>query len=522
MMIRYLSIILPLLLLTVSIPATAQEDEVIQRVNEYVELLKAEKYGEAKGYWALLDQSRSEDLKIEYENCPLKLEIGSPLWQHLSEIRAGTAEFRVSVVSIARDYAKVTYSILLPADTLWGTHYFLVGGVTEPQLVATPNVYTDSWESTETDFLRLRYRDETIFNTQAAAQTDQFIRELGKKLGVSNEKMFILETIKLNGVLCGTYGEVELITGKQALGTFMKNYDGIVSKHFPPFHEIARFMVAYANEKLPPVTLPFMEYGTATFLGGRWGRSADVLEALGSYLYLNDLVSLDTLITAKDFATFNANPDFAYPLAGLFCNFLFDKLGRADYFKLYRQLSGSDADVAAITRADFQKAVGTATGTEWSSLIAEFKSWLPDNDSGRMAAGASEAGKLVYETGLKGILLRMYEDSLWYNVVARVDDPDTKAAILLRQRYGSKYSSSLFQEQFPDTIFDNYQYGILFSNVEAGAYSYVANNIIGKYIVGMTGDEPIYDPSSGEIRFRVDKAILPPLDGYVMFIQFVK
>lgn len=505
-----------------SAPLFAQEEDVKKMCHEYVELLKYEKYNDAIEYWSLLDRTRTEELKIEYIGCPVKLEVGSPLWQYIDEIRAGEAEYRVSLISTSRDFAQIKYSIITATDTVWGMQYALLTGLSQPRLVSPTHVYSDSWEQEQTDFIRLRYRDNKLYSPLAGELADDFIRETASILGVSNEKMLILETLKLNGFLCGTYGEVSQMAGEEGLGAFVKSYDGVVSKYFPPYNELARFMVVYANDNLPPATLPLLEHGTATFLGGRWGRSAQVLSALGSYLYQNDLVNLDTLITAASFKTFHSNPDFAYPLAGLFCEFLFNKLGREEYFRLYREMSGDVDRVNAITSADFKQAVTASTGLPWDALVEEFKSWLPENDYGGMSAGASTEGELRYESGLKGVLVRIFEAPDAYNVVAELDSPDIKAAVLLRQRMSDEYGSFLFEDQFPDTLYDDYHYGILFSTQEAGTYSYLSNVITGKYISMMTGDEPIYDSETGGVRFRIDKALLPPLGDFVLHMQLVK
>jgi len=499
-----------------------QDKEVIRLCNDYVDMLKDGKYDQARELWNLLDRTRAEELKINYQGCPLKLEIGSPLWQHLDDIRSGKAEYRVSLVTLSRDFAKVTYSIVSPSDTTWGTQYVLVGGVVEPQFVSSTHVFSDAWEQVETKYIRLHYRDAKIFDADVTDRADDFIHRMGDMLGVSNEKMVILETIKLNGFLCGSYGEVESMSGVQGLGAFVKSYDGVVGKYFPPYQELAQFMVAYANDTLPPVTLPIMQYGTATFLGGRWGRSARVLSALGAYLYQNDLVTLDTLITAADFATFNSNPDFAYPLAGLFCEFMFDKLGRDKYFTLYRQLSGTSAEVNAITAAAFKQTVATAAGGNWENLIKEFKAWLPQHSYAGIAAGADDTGELRYESGLKGVLVRVYEDSNAYDVVAKLDSSDIKVALVLRQRIGNDYQSFLFDDQFPDTLYNDYHYGILFSSAEAGTYDYITNRITGKYISGMTGDQAIYDPKSGEVRFRIEKYLVPSFSDYEPHLLLMK
>jgi hypothetical protein len=46
--------------------------------------------------------------------------------------------------------------------------------------------------------------------------------------------------------------------------------------------------------------------------------------------------------------------------------------------------------------------------------------------------------------------------------------------------------------------------------------------ITGKYIAGMTGDALIYDPESGEVRFTVDRSLLPTFGNYSLHIHVMK
>ena len=510
---RLLAIIL--LLVSQTVFAQDKERDIEKFFTRYVDLLKKGDYPEALNCWGLLDRTISDQLKLQYVNEPVKLEMESPLWRNIEALRAGTATIKVDTIRFSRDFAQIYYTIKSGNQSTVGRSYAISESVLNPSFVSSLHVYCEAWEETNSRFLRLKYRDPSLFQTSAVEDADQFIEATAKRLGISNEKMMILETIKFNAFLCESYGEVEQITGKLALGAMMPSMDAVISKYMPPYHEICQFLVNYSQKDLPSHTLPFMKYGTATFLGGRWGRSPEVLHSLGSYLYLNDLAPIDTLIPRAWFEGFESNPDFAYPIAGLFCEYVWNKIGRERFFELYRQMSGTREQVDAITADNFKQAVSAAIGKDWATIEKEFKNGMMQAKYTGIAPGARDKGNLVLESGTPSLQVRVLEDSTHYNFFVKLTQNDAQGALLLANMGPSPYKSFLFGEQFTDTTYLNQVYGIRFSAAEAGTYNYYTNEITGKYIVGVTANEPLADKSGSTLRFRVEKKLLDGFDKLV-------
>ncbi|MGB5105298.1 MAG: hypothetical protein WBP42_01135 [Candidatus Zixiibacteriota bacterium] len=504
-----------MLLISQTVFAQDKEHDIEKFFTNYVELLKKADYPEALNCWGLLDRTISDQLKLQYANEPIKLEMESPLWRNIEAIRAGTATVEVDTIRFSRDFAQIYYAVKTDGKSYVGRSYAISESVLNPSFVSAVHVYCEAWEETSSRFIRLKYRDPSLFQTTALEDADVFVEETAKKLGISNEKMMILETLKFNAFLCESYGEVEQIAGKLALGAMMPSMDAVISKYMPPYHEISQFLVNYSLKDAPSHTLPILKYGTATFLGGRWGRSPEVLHSLGSYLYLNDLSPIDTLIPPAWFETFEANPDFAYPIAGLFCEFVWNKIGRTKYFELYRQMSGTRAQVEAITVDQFKQAVATALGSDWAAIEAEFKEGIKQTKYSGIAPGSQDQGNLVLESGTSALQVRVVEDSTHYNFVVKLAQNDAQGALLLANMGPSPYKSFLFGEQFTDSTYFNQVYGIRFSAAEAGTYNYYTNEITGKYIVGVTSDQPLADKSGSTLRFRVEKKLLDGFDKMV-------
>ncbi len=504
-----------LLILTATAAAQDKERDIEKFFLGYVELLKSGDYPEAQNRWALIDRTIADQLRLQFAGEPMKLELGSPLWANIGALRSDAATIKIDTVRFSRDFARINYTITNGKAAYEGRAYAVAQSVLQPSLVSPTHVYCEAWEEARSTYFRVRFRDPSLFEQSNLEKLDNFVHRTAVQLGISNERLVILETLKANIFLCESYGEVEQITGHLALGHYEQSMDAIISKYLPPYNEVAQFLVSYALKEPPAHTHPFFRYGTATFLAGRWGRSEPVLAMIGKYLFDNQLAPLEPLMTVDSFATFEANPDFAYPIAGMFCEFLWSKLGRDSYLQLYREMSGSAEKVRAITLDQFKSTVAAAAKVEWASLDSDFKSWIKARGRTGIRPGARIVGQPIFESGVASMLVRIYEDSASYNFVVAPKNGPVEGAVLLSSMAETPFKSFLFEEQFPDTTYKNCRYGVLFSAAEIGAYDYYSNEITGKYIVGLSGDEPIANAEGTEYRFNVDKNLL---QGFRMYL----
>jgi hypothetical protein len=234
---------------------------------------------------------------------------------------------------------------------------------------------------------------------------------------------------------------------------------------------------------------------------------------LGGYIYTSGNCEWSDLLTYDSFRNWEDNPDFTYPVAGLFCKFLFEEIGREKYFQLYRQLSGSEAEVKAITEKKFQDVVAAITGKTWVALQAEFKTYVSKQSSAGIFAGAPDRGKLVYQSGTTEFQIRILEDSAYYNVEITPKAGDVKAAVLIGgSNDHGPYESFLFKVYFLESAWNYQHYALIFSVGEVGTYDFYTNAITGKYSVDFSAGEPILNPGTHQYRFRVEKQLLSDID----------
>ncbi len=499
--------------------ADYSEEDISKFFYRYAESLRIENYQVANTFWALYDQSMTSQLKISYQDAPVKLEIGSLLWQSLPGMRSDELSLRVKDVEINRGFAKVTY-LVIGQDTAEGVHYVDVESNTDPYLVSPLQVFGGNWDRDRSTYFDIVYRDPSLLEPSDLQKADNFLQQTAHYLGMPNEKLVILESLHARTYLCQSYGEIEQLNGGWKFDSFYEPADAIVSRYLPDRNQIVQFLVNYSLDDLPSHTLPIFKYGTATFIGGQNGRSRDVSLSLGKYIYQNAFTKLEDLMTAAGFDSLEANPDFSYPVAAVFCEYLFDKLGRDDYFKLYREMSGSQAAVDSITAESCKANVAEALATDWPTVESGLNDYVSKIEYTDILPGASEEGELLFQSGYPGVLLKIVEDDKYINFIVDADSSAFSAAVL--SGYPTKtsdYSSFLFKEHFPDTTYDQQHFGVIFTANEIGCYDYYTNEISGKYIVGLTDDQPLSTDKKGEYRFRILKGLLPTFSKEAITLQ---
>jgi hypothetical protein len=503
--------------------AEIPQSEIQQFFFGYVEALKAGDTQSALNHWSLLDRTWGDQLGIGYKDVPVKLEAGSALLSNLDLLRSGAAKITIDTIAMNRGFARINYRIVTKDTAYTDVHYAITSATVRPSLTSSLRVFTESWDQVPGKYYDLICRDMKLLEKGNIEIADRFIEETAKTLGISPEKMAKLEQGKFRMVLCGSFGEMQQLTGLSAYGDFYRPLDAVISKYSPPYHEMVQFLVTYALDSLPLFTLPFMEEGTATFLGGREGRTASVMLYLGGYIYSSGNCEWSDLLTYDKFPSWEENPYFTYPVAGLFCKFLFEQIGREKYLQLYRQLSGTEAQVRAITEKNFNDAVAAVTGKTWIALQAEFKTYVAKQSSAGILAGAPDRGKLVYQSGTSDFQIRIMEDSAYYNVEVTPTTGNARAAVLIGEGEAQdSYESFLFREYFPESAWKRQRYALIFSANEVGTYNFYTNSITGKYSVGFAANDPILIPGSNQYRFRVEKQLLGGLDNQVLKLYQLK
>lgn len=499
-----------LLLLSSSVFATEiNEDAVGRAFARYIEALRIADYQTALEFWSLYDRTLTDQLKLQYPDAPVKLEVGSPIWNNIEAIRAGQMRLDVTGIELNRGFAKIDY-VMTGADSILGVAYMDIESHQEPHLITPLQVFAEHWDHTTSDYFEVISRDPSLLEESNLALADEYLKNTAERLGLSREKLIVLETFYVRTYLCQSFGEIEQLTSNGELGAVYLPADAIVSRFCPDRNQIAQFLVEYAIDDLPSQTLPLFKFGTATFLGGHHGRSRDVSLSLGKYIFKNGFTKLEDLMTVAGFSAMEDNPDFSYPVAALFCSYLYDMMGRGQFLGLYRQMSGTMAQIKAISVEDCRSAVSQTLGVEWPEIESSFAAYVDSYSYTAAQPGGSDQGKLVLQSGIPGVLVQISSDDTYLNFLIKADSTQYSAAVLSK-RVGenSSYRSFLFNEHFPEMEYDRRHFGVIFTPSEVGCYDYFTNEIIAKYIVGFTADDALTTGAKGEYRFRILKELMP-------------
>jgi hypothetical protein len=505
---RWLVTVAVLLVAATTVLAQTDEAAFREMFESYVAALEAGDFETALEFWHEDVIASAELLGLEYSGHALKLEVGSPLGEHLVQLASGTCSAEFTEVDLSRGFARISYRVG-DCDTASGVSYAQVDADGRPVLVTPLTVFADSWEMLPAEYFTLMYRDHSVLRTECVDFADQFIADVMRDFELSERTINHFRNVKPLQYLCRSVGEMKQLSGSTDPGVFYRPTDAVISRLFPDRHQIAQLLVTYSLDDSPPHTAPLMLRGTATFIGGALGRSSELMLSLGKYLYLNDFTKLDDIMTVAGWEGLESNPDFSYPLAAAFCRFLYERLGRWQYFNLYRALSGNHADIEAITADAFKIQTAAAMETDWQSAEQEFRDWLENYTYKAIEPGATTSGELIYESGVPGVVVQIYDGNTHYHFVAQPDSANFNAAILANVRGESRrYRSFLFREQYPRRDYNQERLAVAFSAQEVGTYDYFTNELTGKYIVGLTGEQPVQS-SNGEIRFKIEKRLLP-------------
>ncbi len=201
------------------------------------------------------------------------------------------------------------------------------------------------WPVIETRFFRIHHQPEVVPSAVAMAELDRFTAATAGKVGFSTEDLADLESTRLDYYLCDD-ATVQRLTGYPTKGMADLRGRAVISSHFPHFHELAHLLVDMTFEETPLQTLPVVQEGLACLLGGRWGRSPEVVLYTG---WVNDhfgMGSLDEVLTQEAWNSFGGGADVAYPLGALLCETVRREAGWAGVMELNRKVAGSAESTA--------------------------------------------------------------------------------------------------------------------------------------------------------------------------------
>lgn len=493
------------LLLTLTMPSSANLG--VELMTEYFDLLSSGNYESASYLWQKSSRERSQRFGIAYDNIELKTDCNSPLVRNLSYLKKGMYSPYSRVESLGKGYVKVQFSAKIGTDTI-GHSYFTMNDGKYLWLIYPQDYYAREWDVVESEYLRVHVHPSKAksLNPVTLEAADQFIRNTADSLQLSPTDLALLKANKIEYYYCDSTTTVADITGTDTEGTFDMASDDVISARFPHFHELVHFLVAFKLRVQAMYTLPVLREGVAVMYGGRWGKSASSLYALGAFMYQNELVDMDSLLTLDGFAALSG-ADVNYPVAGILSAFLKQKLGLEGYLKVYRSASTDYDSLQAMTSGQIQTRLASAAGfADWATLIKEFETYL---GSFATAHGDVIAGDVSGSSLVKNKNVEVKDSKDWITVIVHGDSAAPIGTILFgKDQRLNGYSSDLFQLQFKEDVpFEGYRYAIRWDMNEAGLYDYATNQITAKYILGITPDSSYYTESDKKLAVRFKRSL---------------
>jgi hypothetical protein len=496
----------------VAVTQPAQEQQTgLPTVNTYFELLQAGDFEVAADLWTPEALERSSRFGIQFTGIPLKVDCASPIMRNVDLAK----DLLLPPVRGYQDldggkWTSLEFSQMVNGEELKHTYYAQRRG--DWAWLAFPqDFFAANWPVVESRFFRVHVHPDVqkYLNDAALSEADRFVQAMADTLKIPKTMCAEMALKKIEYFFCPSDTMVELITGYRSKGTLDLASNDIISSTFPHFHELLHLLVNIRLQNLPLYTLPIVREGIAVRYGGRAGRNHGALMDLGEFLYRDTLVQLDSVLTMRGFEA-QAGADIVYPVAGVFAGYLIDKIGLEACLKLYLDMSGPFLILDSMTTADVKTRLTAATAqASWEELITDFDTYL-DTYAGQyvtaLPGGLTKGKERLRQDGVV-----VSDDKQWLALEFTWPAGVQPAANLL---FGpvpglSGQYSVLFDEQYGGSIpFEGYRWGVRLDKNEAGLYDYVTNQLVAKYIWGITPSDEYFDSQNNRVRIKIRKSLL--------------
>ena len=367
-----------------------------------------------------------------------------------------------------------------------------VSGVTreycfiDEKLVSKPFCYTRNWNIYNSEFFVFHYSDQNLFNEYSANRLDMFVREILALLHLDDAESERLKKEKIHYFLCKDQDEIELLTNYKARGLYFLAFDYIISTYNCHYHEIAHLLMNYKLKEVDLYTLPLLQEGFATAVGGRGGKEPHVISELGRFLAQSGFIDYMSLLTKADF--YQYDPSLSYPFSGLYVKFLIEHSGIDSFLSLYRKYSGDNAQIDRLK-------------TDVSDLppVPAWQHFLDHPDL------VNPVGVLRTDVNDFTLLLQTSDFSIYEN--------DQDYLFRIKNRIAVKipdllnYNSKLFDELYPRENYQGEKYIITANEQEVSVYNLYTNNLVVKYTSSFSRDNHPVIQENGYFIFTIHKDV---------------
>jgi hypothetical protein len=186
-------------------------------------------------------------------------------------------------------------------------------------------------------------------------------------------------------------------------------------------------------------------------------------------------------------------------------------MGMPKFLDLYLRLSGKFSEVNSLSIGDIQTTFAEAAGrTSWDDLKTDFANYLKRHQEKKVVAlpGLGKQGKKIIDD----TRFTVFDNGEWlaFEFAAAPGDSLCQGNLIFGPIESLKgHVSSLFESQYRDgTLIDGYRYGVRYDQNEAGLYDYVTNQLVAKYIWGITPSDDYFNTEQKKIAVRFRKSLL--------------
>ena len=510
---RLITLLLAVTLISIltALPTRAQH-AAIQMLTEYFDLVISGNYESATYTWSEQAQERSSRFGITYTDIPLRVDCTSPVVRFADAVRGHLNPPVKQSENLAADsVVRLKFSNIVNGS-LQEWYYYAQKMGNYYSLIYPQDFFSRDWSVVESKYFRIHLHPNVraLLNPVMTEEADAFVELIADSLKLTKGQLAEIERAKIEYFFCESEETIKAITGMTTKGMLDLASNDIISADFPHYHELVHLLIAIKLKEHPLVTLPLLREGIAVRYGGRWGKRVTALMDLGIYLYREKLVELDSIVTVSGFES-SAGADMAYPVAGLFASWILDRSGMPAFFELYRRFSRSDASLDTLNHLEIRRMLAEALGLpDWAAVRAGFSAYL-DNAATRFAVaqpGAKTGGRELVHSDR--VTVKLNGDWLSFEFAPEASKEVTEANFLFGKNPRlTNMRSYLFDEQYQQgSSFDGYRYGVRIDQNEAGLYDYATNELVAKYIWGITPSDAYYEPSDRKVRVSFRTSLL--------------
>lgn len=460
----------------------------------YLDLIRSGNYESATRLWKPSVLDRASRLGIRYDGIDVKPDCMSPVIYDYDRLKGFIPLRSYSKAVIDSEVVRLKFQAGVREKE--NTRFYYLEKSGEYYWLTTPqDYYSRGWPVTESKYFRFYTNPEktALLNNIGIQSLDNFVETVAEKISIPPERMSVLEINKIDYYLCGGENEVDKLSGIRAKGVYDRGTDAIITMFIPHYYEVALLLVNFKLQKLPMFTLPFIQKGFATSLGGRWQRAPEVVFDFGNYILKYDIIEIDSVLAYNDYDGF-AGGDVTHPVGACLAQYIYSTLGNDAFFDTYRVMSGDFQHVTGIPVDEIKVKIASRLGQTWDEFKTAFVEYLnsPQFQRGLIYPGDVKTDRVIIDEN--GV--RISTSEKWVKVEYH-GDTDTRPDINVLFGTDAELKdklSLLFSEQYRgDKDFSGFRYGIKLDKNEIGLYDYATNQIRAKFIDDPGSESDYYD-----------------------------